>query len=145
VFGGIPLEQPTRLLGYTIVNRLGHHFIEYDTIYWRGAYGMASKAEKFKLGPGPYLILSLSTDTGNTLVSDSRFAPGWINWTTVRRPWCRVRKCCSLCRDLNPRPDSKCSKCAVWSHWMPVPGIIPKKYRQARGQLVKIVYKPEEK
>jgi hypothetical protein len=115
-FGGIPLEPPTRLLGYTTRPQLSDDFREYDTKFWRGGYGIHARAEFFKLGPGPYLILFLATHTGNTLVSDSRYAPGWLHWTTAREP----------------------------AEWRDEGSVLnaPERYRQARGQLVRIAYEP---
>jgi len=144
--GGLPLEQPTRLLNYAVVWRLSKAFVRYDATYWAGGYGMAAEAQTFELGDQvPWLILFLATDTGNRLIGDSTLAPGVWHWTTVRRPWKRVRRSCDSCALLAGPEDRGClgradhGPCAGW---LP---IVPAKYRQARGGLVRIVYQPEPK
>lgn len=136
--GGIPLDMPTKLLDYKIAHKLGDDFREQDTKFWRGGYGIQARAERFDLGPGPYLILYLATDTGNKLISSNEESPGWIEWTTVRRPWKRTKRTCDACKWEGPG----CPGCVDLDHWLPSEA--PKKYQQARGQLVRIVYRPEE-
>jgi len=144
--GGIPLEQPTRLLNYAVVWRLSEEFKRYDATFWPGRYGMAAEALQFELGArGPWLILFLATRTGNKWIRDSELAPGLWHWTTIRRPWRRVRRSCESCALLAGPEDRGClgradhGPCAGWRP------VIPAKYREARGGLVRIVYQPEPK
>ncbi len=137
--GGLPLDRPTRLVGYSVVPALSDEFRAYDTKYWRGGYGVESRAEYCRLGPGPYLILCLATDTGNGLAGDSRYAPTWFHWTSVRRPWARVRRRCANCRPRRGCPGrADGGPCERW-----MPAAIPTKYRRARGRLIQIMYRPE--
>lgn len=78
--GGIPTrpEEHTFLLNYCVVPALSHEFDRYDTTWYPKGKIYEKHAQRFNLGPGPYLILFLVTRTDG---HDSR--PFY--WTTIRK------------------------------------------------------------